>query len=84
MGKGGTNVYPLLSVGQLVIPKCKLKKGGQSDSVFLTLSFVDHAEFFHQVPEDYLADLLPLAKKVAVAQGFEQYNLLQVSARSLP
>ncbi|KAI8328248.1 HIT-like domain-containing protein [Chlamydoabsidia padenii] len=36
-----------------------------------------HAEFFHQVPEDYLADILPLAKKVAVAQGFDQYNLLQ-------
>ncbi|CAO3599987.1 unnamed protein product [Absidia cylindrospora] len=36
-----------------------------------------HAEFFHQVPEDYLADILPLAKKVALAQGFDQYNLLQ-------
>ncbi|KAI8099534.1 HIT-like domain-containing protein [Halteromyces radiatus] len=36
-----------------------------------------HSEFFHEVPEDYLADLLPLAKKVALAHGFEQYNLLQ-------
>ncbi|KAI8068375.1 HIT-like domain-containing protein [Gongronella butleri] len=36
-----------------------------------------HSEFFHQVPEDYLADILPLAKKVAVASGLDQYNLLQ-------
>ncbi|KAI9306962.1 HIT domain protein [Cunninghamella echinulata] len=36
-----------------------------------------HGEFFHQIPEEYLADILPLAKKIAVASGFEQYNLLQ-------
>ncbi|KAG0802128.1 hypothetical protein G6F62_013602 [Rhizopus arrhizus] len=40
---------------------------------------VDHAQFFHQVPDDVLADMLPLAKKVAIAIGLEdgQYNLLQ-------
>jgi hypothetical protein len=44
------------------------------------LPFIDHAEFFHQVPDDVLADMLPLAKKVAVAIGLDngQYNLLQV------
>ncbi|KAI8643323.1 HIT-like domain-containing protein [Parasitella parasitica] len=38
-----------------------------------------HAEFFHQVPDDILADMLPLAKKVALAIGLKegQYNLLQ-------
>ncbi|KAI9314783.1 HIT-like domain-containing protein [Dichotomocladium elegans] len=38
-----------------------------------------HAEFFHQVPDEYLADLLPLARKVAIASGLEdgQYNVLQ-------
>ncbi|KAL0084890.1 HIT-like domain-containing protein [Phycomyces blakesleeanus] len=36
-----------------------------------------HAEFFHQLPEDHLADILPLAKKVAVASGLKEYNLLQ-------
>ncbi|KAI7852463.1 HIT-like domain-containing protein [Circinella umbellata] len=38
-----------------------------------------HGEFFHQVPDDYLADILPLARKVALAIGLDegQYNLLQ-------
>ncbi|KAI8141145.1 HIT-like domain-containing protein [Fennellomyces sp. T-0311] len=38
-----------------------------------------HSEFFHQVPDDYLADILPLARKVALASGLDegQYNLLQ-------
>ncbi|CAO3695112.1 unnamed protein product [Rhizopus stolonifer] len=38
-----------------------------------------HGQFFHQIPDDVLADMLPLAKKVAVAIGLEdgQYNLLQ-------
>lgn len=40
----------------------------------------DHGEFFHQIPDDYLADILPLARKAAIANGLEdgQYNLLQV------
>ncbi|CDS08241.1 hypothetical protein LRAMOSA02189 [Lichtheimia ramosa] len=38
-----------------------------------------HGEFFHQIPDDYLADILPLARKAAIASGLEegQYNLLQ-------
>ncbi|KAI8347194.1 HIT-like domain-containing protein [Choanephora cucurbitarum] len=42
-----------------------------------------HAEFFHQVPDDVLADMLPLAKKVALAIGLGdgQYNLLQNNGR---
>ncbi|KAI8880428.1 HIT-like protein [Backusella circina FSU 941] len=42
-----------------------------------------HAEFFHQVPDDILADMLPLAKKVAIASGLDagQYNLLQNNGR---
>ncbi|KAI8983521.1 HIT-like domain-containing protein [Pilobolus umbonatus] len=38
-----------------------------------------HAEFVHQVPDDFLADILPLAKKVALASGLDasQYNILQ-------
>ncbi|KAL1932672.1 hypothetical protein VTP01DRAFT_8350 [Rhizomucor pusillus] len=38
-----------------------------------------HAEFFHQVPDEYLADILPLARKCALASGLGegQYNLLQ-------
>ncbi|CAO3657254.1 unnamed protein product [Mucor hiemalis] len=38
-----------------------------------------HAEFLHQVPDDVLADMLPLAKKAALANGLDQsqYNILQ-------
>lgn len=39
---------------------------------------VDHAEKLHQLPDEHLADLLPIAKKIAVAQGAENYNVLQV------
>ncbi|KAI8875978.1 HIT-like protein [Backusella circina FSU 941] len=36
-----------------------------------------HAEFMHQLPDEYLADVMPIAKKIASAGGFEQYNVLQ-------
>ncbi|KAI8143787.1 HIT-like domain-containing protein [Fennellomyces sp. T-0311] len=36
-----------------------------------------HAEFFHQVPDEYLADALPVAKRIAAASKLEQYNVLQ-------
>ncbi|KAI9313461.1 HIT-like domain-containing protein [Dichotomocladium elegans] len=36
-----------------------------------------HAEFFHQIPDDYLADALPVAKKIATAAKLQQYNVLQ-------
>ncbi|ORY95741.1 HIT domain protein [Syncephalastrum racemosum] len=36
-----------------------------------------HAEFFHQVPDEYLADALPVAKKIAAAAKLDQYNVLQ-------
>lgn len=42
---------------------------------------LDHAEFMHQVPDDYLADVMPIAKKIAAAGGFAQYNVLQVSQK---
>lgn len=32
----------------------------------------------HQIPDDYLADVMPIAKKIASAGGFSQYNVLQV------
>jgi hypothetical protein len=31
----------------------------------------------HQLPDDCLADLLPVAKKIALAIGCENYNILQ-------
>ncbi|KAJ3295227.1 Adenosine 5'-monophosphoramidase [Borealophlyctis nickersoniae] len=38
---------------------------------------LEHAEFFHQVSDEGLADLLPVAKKVAKAIGAPYYNVLQ-------
>ena len=57
-----------------------------SSRVVVSLSFVvllpDHAEKLHDLPDEYLADALPIAKKIALAQGAENYNILQV--RALP
>ncbi|KAK9718833.1 Adenosine 5'-monophosphoramidase [Basidiobolus ranarum] len=36
-----------------------------------------HAQFLHQVPDEHLSDLLPVAKKIATALGAENYNILQ-------
>ncbi|KAG9308505.1 hypothetical protein JVU11DRAFT_11849 [Chiua virens] len=35
----------------------------------------------HELPDEYLADALPIAKKIALAQGLENYNLLQNNGR---
>ncbi|KAI0775556.1 HIT-like protein [Trametes elegans] len=40
-----------------------------------------HAEKLHQVPDEYFADVLPAAKKIALALGAENYNLLQNNGR---
>ncbi|KAI0671188.1 HIT-like protein [Trametes maxima] len=40
-----------------------------------------HAEKLHQVPDEYFADVLPAAKKIALALGTENYNLLQNNGR---
>jgi len=36
-----------------------------------------HAEKLHELPDEYLTDVLPIAKKIAAAQGLENYNVLQ-------
>ncbi|KAL1936972.1 hypothetical protein VTO73DRAFT_2824 [Trametes versicolor] len=40
-----------------------------------------HAEKLHEVPDEYFADVLPAAKKIAIALGAENYNLLQNNGR---
>ena len=42
---------------------------------------VDHAVKMHELPDEYLADAMPIAKKIAIAQGAENYNILQVGTR---
>ncbi|OLY85676.1 Hit family protein 1 [Smittium mucronatum] len=36
-----------------------------------------HAAKTHEVPDEYLADILPQAKKLALAMGLSDYNILQ-------
>ncbi|KAF7300188.1 HIT domain-containing protein [Mycena kentingensis (nom. inval.)] len=40
-----------------------------------------HAEKLHQLPDEYLADAMPVAKKIALAQGADNYNVLQNNGR---
>lgn len=37
-----------------------------------------HANKLEEVPDEYLVDLLPLSKRIAVSIGCSNYNLLQV------
>ena len=43
----------------------------------------EHAVKFHELSDDTLADILPVAKKVALALGVSDYNLLQNNGMSL-
>ncbi|KAH9891887.1 HIT-like protein [Cubamyces lactineus] len=40
-----------------------------------------HAEKLHEVPDEYFTDVLPAAKKIALALEAENYNLLQNNGR---
>ncbi|KAJ7101527.1 HIT-like domain-containing protein [Mycena belliarum] len=40
-----------------------------------------HAQKMHELPDEYLADAMPIAKKIAIAQGAEDYNILQNNGR---
>jgi diadenosine tetraphosphate (Ap4A) HIT family hydrolase len=35
----------------------------------------------HELPDEYLADAMPVAKKIALALGAENYNILQNNGR---
>ena len=39
----------------------------------------DHAEKLTDLPDEYLRDIGPVIKKIALATGVEQYNIIQVS-----
>ncbi|EIN06877.1 hit family protein 1 [Punctularia strigosozonata HHB-11173 SS5] len=40
-----------------------------------------HGQKMHDVPDDYLQEILPIAKKVALAIGADDYNILQNNGR---
>lgn len=39
--------------------------------------YIDHAVKMHELPDEYLADAMPIAKRIALAQGVQDYNILQ-------
>jgi diadenosine tetraphosphate (Ap4A) HIT family hydrolase len=73
------DINPLSKGHALVIPKCKSdrEQGRFTDHSL----FPDHAEKMHDLPDDNLRDILPIAKKIALAQGFPDYNVLQNNGR---
>ncbi|KZT69585.1 HIT-like protein [Daedalea quercina L-15889] len=40
-----------------------------------------HAQKLHDVPDEHLKDIMVIAKKIAVAQGLVDYNILQNNGR---
>lgn len=43
----------------------------------------DHSTKLHDTPDEYLAEAMPIAKKIATALGAENYNILQVRASDI-
>ncbi|KIO33981.1 hypothetical protein M407DRAFT_166191 [Tulasnella calospora MUT 4182] len=41
-----------------------------------------HGVKLHDIPDEYLSDTLAIAKKVAIASGFVDYNILQNNGRN--
>ena len=46
--------------------------------IYLKLFIKDHSKYITEVPDDQLAAILPVVKKIAKAIGSENYNILQV------
>lgn len=65
-----------------MIPKCTfgfliVLRYEAARDIHISLA-VGHGEKLHDVPDEYLQDSLIVAKKIAVAAGLENYNILQV------
>lgn len=71
------DIGPLAKGHALVIPKCESFNVPELLVSVLKYS-LDHGEKLHDVDDAYLADTLITAKKIAVALGAENYNILQV------
>ena len=70
------DIGPLSKGHALVIPKCAYRFVLICSLHLIAIS--DHAEKMHQLPDEYLSDAMPVAKKIATALGAENYNILQV------
>lgn len=71
------DIGPLSKGHALIIPKCACYSYTPPPKQLL-IRGADHAEKLHEVPDEYLQATLPVAKKLALAIGAENYNVLQV------
>ena len=74
------DIGPLSKGHALIIPKCTYLVSFICCSNLME-SGIDHGEKLHEIPDEYLAETLPVAKKIALALGAENYNILQVSSK---
>lgn len=63
------DVGPVARGHALVIPKCELR-ASRAD--------VDHAVKVTDLPDDQMVDILPACRKIALASGHKDFNILQV------
>lgn len=55
---------------------------GSNGSVYDNdVNFLDHGEKLVDIPDEHLADTMVVAKKIAVALGAENFNILQNNGR---
>lgn len=74
------DISPVSEGHTQIIPKCKLHLHLTIPAEsFSPCFFIDHAVTLADLPDEYLKDILPIAKKVALSTGVQNYNLLQVS-----
>jgi len=72
------DIGPIAKGHALVIPKSASRR---LLPFRILISPTAHGEKLHDIPDDYLVDTLSVAKKIAVASGFENYNILQNNGR---
>lgn len=74
------DIGPLSKGHSLVIPKCESDLTLMVPRLdYLLTRISDHGEKLGDVPDEYLTEILPAAKKIALAAGIPDYNILQVS-----
>ncbi|KAG8214903.1 hypothetical protein J3R82DRAFT_10088 [Butyriboletus roseoflavus] len=89
LGSFSESQYRSLDIGSLshalMIPKSNPSPETSSRLILTGLTDdikqKDHTVNVHELPDEYPADALPIAKKIALAQGLENYNILQNNGR---
>ncbi|EIN09692.1 HIT-like protein [Punctularia strigosozonata HHB-11173 SS5] len=75
------DIGPVAEGHTLIVPKCEVLRMLAFCVMLMEGGGPDHCKTMDEVPDGYLMDILPLAKKVALALGIENYNVLQNNGR---